>query len=83
MKKSELNKLRGKTVKELEDVLGKNRNKLELDYAKNIAGKGGKNLKTGKNLRKDIAQILTILREKEILEQESKKIEKDTNSKKS
>lgn len=47
--------------------------KLELmKLLSNKASKGDKNLKKGRNLKKEIAQILTIIKEKEIIGKESK-----------
>jgi ribosomal protein L29 len=75
MKKKEFNDLRAKDLKAL--------NKLALEKRlesskKRIEIMGGKekNLKATNNLRHDLAQILTVIREKEILEKlESKKEE--------
>lgn len=67
MKTKAFNDLKGKTIKELE--------KLALD--KKLAAKKGKievaagkekNIKSAFLLRKEIARILTLIREKEILE---------------
>ena len=82
MKRKELNDLRGKTAQELEKiVLGK---KLEIEKARmKIIGGKEKNLKVRKNLAREIAKILTLIREKEIIEsleaknEEGKKVEKN------
>ncbi len=71
MKKKDLTDLRNKKVSELEKLLSKKRNELINTYAKIKAGQE-KNLKKAKNMRRDIAQILTIIREKELLEKETK-----------
>lgn len=67
MKRKELIELKGKTIKDLiktvEDKKLESR-KLKMSVA---AGKE-KNLKAGKNIKRDIAQILTVIREKEIIE---------------
>jgi ribosomal protein L29 len=67
MKRKEFKELRTKTVVELRKlVLAK---KLEAEKAKmkNLSGKE-KNLKVHKNLSGEIAKILTLIREKEIIE---------------
>lgn len=82
MKRKELNDLRGKTAQELEKiVLGK---KLEIEKARmKIIGGKEKNLKVRKNLAREIAKILTLIREKEIIEsleaknKEGKRVEKN------
>ncbi len=71
MKKKDLTDLRNKKINELEKLLSKKRNELINTYAKIKAGQE-KNLKKAKNMRRDIAQILTIIREKELLEKETK-----------
>ena len=63
MKKKDLNNLRKKTVKELlAEVEKLRRKRLEL-HTKIPVGKE-KNVKAVRNLKKDIAQILTIVSEK-------------------
>lgn len=71
MKKKDLTDLRNKKTNELEKLLAKKRNELVNTYAKIKAGQE-KNLKKAKNIRRDVAQILTIIREKELLEQEDR-----------
>ncbi len=71
MKKKDLTDLRNKKINELEKLLSKKRNELINTYAKIKAGQE-KNLKKAKNMRRDIAQILTIIREKELLKKETK-----------
>jgi len=71
MKKKDLTDLRNKKINELEKLLSKKRNELINTYAKIKAGQE-KNLKKAKNIRRDVAQILTIIREKELLEKETK-----------
>lgn len=65
MKKEELKKLRAKDMKELEKVLNESQKQLGESSLK-IVGAKEKNLKKVRNLRRDIAQILTIVREKEL-----------------
>ena len=67
MKKKDLTELRTKEKKEIESILAKKRLELATLISKSVSG-GEKNLKKGKNLRKDIAQILTIIKEKELVE---------------
>jgi ribosomal protein L29 len=57
MKKNTVN---GKTSKELNDLLKDKRKKL-FDFRFNILGGKIKNVKEGRGLRKEIAQILTEL----------------------
>jgi ribosomal protein L29 len=71
MKKKDLTDLRNKKTNELEKLLSKKRNELINTYAKIKAGQE-KNLKKAKNIRRDVAQILTIIREKELLKKETK-----------
>ena len=69
MKKTDWQYLRKKSIKELRKVVEDKKNDL---VKHNISRKTGKekNLKKGKSIRKEIARILTIIREKEIVEQE-------------
>ena len=71
MKKKDLTDLRNKKINELEKLLSKKRNELINTYAKIKAGQE-KNWKKAKNIRRDVAQILTIIREKELLKKETK-----------
>lgn len=84
MKKKEFNQLREKDRKELTKmVLGK-KSELEKVRMKMFGGKE-KNLKVGRILRVEIAKILTLIREKEIIESlqpKEKKEEKVTEEKK-
>lgn len=69
MKKNELLKLRGKVKEELKDLAEVK--KLEfLKVKANIKAKREKNLKKAKILRHDISQVLTIIKEKELMEKE-------------
>ncbi len=71
MKVKDLKQLRDKTIKELEDLVKTKRQELLLFYAKIKAGKE-KNTSLVKKIRRDIAQILTLVKEKEILEKNKK-----------
>lgn len=67
MKRKEITETRNKDVKSLKKMaydLRSSADKVHMDIR---AGKT-KNLKSLKNLRRDLAQTLTIIREKEILE---------------
>ena len=66
MKKKELTKLRDKDVKALLKLANDKKKELAEAYSKTRAGQE-KNLKTAKNLKNDIAQILTLVKEKEII----------------
>jgi ribosomal protein L29 len=71
MKKKDLTNLRKKEIKDLEKMA----KDMKLELAKATAemrASREKNLKKTKNLRHDVAQILTIVREKELMERESR-----------
>lgn len=74
MKKKDLKTLRTKSDKEMEKTLDKKRKELMETFLKTKTGQE-KNTKAVRNLRKDIAQILTIKKEKEIVEGMQKKEE--------
>ncbi len=67
MKKNELTKLRSKKINELKKLAQDKKSELAKITAERKAVKK-KKLKEAKNLRHDIAQMLTIIREKEIAE---------------
>jgi len=67
MKKNELTNFKAKKTADLKiSVLTKKR-ELTLFYSK-VASSGEKNLKKSQNIKRDIAQILTIIRQKELEE---------------
>ncbi len=63
MKKIQLKEYRTKTVKELKKEADKLKATL-ADISVKIASSKEKNLKVGKNIRKDLAQIMTLINEK-------------------
>ncbi len=65
MKKKGLKDLRVKEIDELKKLVSEKRKETSVIYAKVKTGQE-KNLKKVKGLKKEIAQILTIIREKEI-----------------
>jgi ribosomal protein L29 len=67
MKKNDLKLIRKKTLPELVSLVKSKKEELTLSYAKLKAGKI-KNTSLLKNLKKDIACLLTLIREKEIVE---------------
>jgi ribosomal protein L29 len=73
MKKKEKEALKSKEASEAKKLLSERKLELEKAVAEMYGGKE-KNLKKARNLRREIAQILTIIREKEILEREAKKV---------
>lgn len=81
MKKKELKSLKQKTIKEIEKVLIKKRQSLLETIVKAKAGQE-KNVKKVKMLKKDVAQILTILKQKQLKEKQEKKKIKLKNKKK-
>jgi ribosomal protein L29 len=68
MKKKDLVELRAKEIKVIKETLAKKKLELATLVTKSVGG-GEKNLRKGKNLRKDIAQILTVIKEKELIEE--------------
>lgn len=72
MKSKDLKTLRNKNRQDLKKVLTDKKEELAKSY---IRMKGGqeKNLKKSWRLRKDIAQILTLIREKEMSKKSTKK----------
>lgn len=71
MKSAELKQLRKSTKAELVSQLAKKKQELEKANIETLVGKQ-KNLKYVSILRKDIAQIATIIREMEIRAEQSK-----------
>ncbi len=72
MKKADLTSLRTKEIKELTKALKDKKGEL-AKLTQKIKSGSEKNLKKGKLLKKDIAQILTVIREKEIMTKEEAK----------
>ena len=72
MKKKDLQAARNKKVSELKNLVSKKKQEVEVLQAKVKAGQE-KNLKKAKNIRIEIAQLLTLIREKEIIKKEEKK----------
>ena len=64
MKIKEVKELKNKTVKELLDMVSKKKLDLLKSQVK-ISGAKNSNLKTGWSIKKEIAQILTIIKTKE------------------
>ena len=67
MKRNDLNKLREKKIEDLQKMVDKKKQELGKLLAERKS-KSKKNLKKAKNLRREMSQILTIRREKEIYE---------------
>jgi len=72
MKKKDLQDLRNKKIIDLDKIVAKKRQESILAHAKMKTGQE-KKIKKVKNLRREIAQVLTIIREKQILEKEEEK----------
>lgn len=66
MHKRELTDLKNKEIKELKTILEKKRIEAAKVYMELMAGRE-KNLRKSKMTRLEVAQILTIIREKEII----------------
>lgn len=75
MKKKELTDLRSKDLKALRKLVFDKKLEASKSKASTSSGKE-KNLKVYRNLRRDIAQILSVTKEKEIVEELNK--EKET-----
>lgn len=78
MKKKELESLRKKDIKELNKTLGDMKKEYLLTYNQVKAGQE-KDTRKPTNIRKDIAQILTTIKEKEIIEKSLSKGEKEAD----
>jgi len=65
MKRKDFITLKTRKAEELAKIVSEKKRDLELLLVKVSSG-GEKNLKKGKNLKKEIAQILTLIKEKEI-----------------
>lgn len=75
MKKKDLSKLKEKSIKDLRKMVEEKKKEAQETFAK-IKGGQEKNVKKFKSLRKDIAQILTLIGEKQIVKKEKLKKEK-------
>jgi len=67
MKKKEMNELKAKDIKEMEKILSEKKTDIMKTRAQIVASKE-KNLKKIKMAKRDISQISTIIREKQIAE---------------
>lgn len=80
MKRKDFIELKSKSIKELTVLVSGKKAEAAKKKMESLAGKE-KNLKSFKNLRSEIVKILTLIREKEILEkikpQETKEIKKE------
>lgn len=72
MQKKELNELKTKTVEKLKEEAEAKRLAIYKFKSELKAGQE-KNLKKGKMLRRDLSQILTVLKEKEMTERKEEK----------
>lgn len=75
MKKKDLTKLREKSLEELSSMVSEKRKEIDNSFSKMKAGQE-KNLKAVRNKRQDIAQILTIAKEKKLVKENTLKEEK-------
>ena len=75
MKKKDLKSLRSKKIEELKNMVETKRSEAANAHVKMMAGQE-KNLKKAANLRREIAQILTLIKEKEIADKIAKEEEK-------
>lgn len=75
MKRNDFKSLKTKKVEELKKIVSEKKLEL-LKLLSNKVSKGDKNLMKGRNLKKEIAQILTLVKEMEIIKKiETKKEE--------
>jgi ribosomal protein L29 len=74
MKRKEFNELKTKQIKDLLKLSGEKRLEAKKMKLNLMAGKE-KNLKVYRNIRREIAQIETIIREKQIVESLQPKVE--------
>ena len=65
MKKNDYKNLKMKKAEDLKKMISEKKLEL-LKLLSNKASKGDKNLKKGRNLKKEIAQILTLVRDAEL-----------------
>lgn len=73
MKRKEFNDLRQKDIKALRSMATARRFEISKKRMEVMGGKE-KNLKATNNMRHDLAQILTVIREKEIIEKLQPKV---------
>jgi ribosomal protein L29 len=79
MKKKDFDQIKNKSREDLEKVVSEKR--AELTETNTLSGVSGeKNKKKAKTLRREIAQILTLIKEKEIVEKISK-VQKERGAK--
>ncbi|MGD0522983.1 MAG: hypothetical protein ABSA43_00260 [Candidatus Microgenomates bacterium] len=71
MKKKDLGELKAKSIADLSKLAGVKRTEVDKTLLE-IGVQKEKNLKKAKNLKKDLAQILTLIREKELVEETKK-----------
>lgn len=69
MKRKELQTLRGKKIAELSKLVIEKKQEI-LTFSTKVKASKEKNLKKAKNLKKEVAQILTIIREIELSKKE-------------
>lgn len=67
MKKKELTDIKGKSIKDLNKLVFTKKLEAKKSKMNTVAGKV-KNLREFKNIRRDIAQILTVIKEKQIFD---------------
>lgn len=72
MKKKQLKEIKNKTAEELEKLVKETKAQLSKLKLEALSGKN-KNKRLGKSLRKEIAQVLTIINQKTSLEAGSEK----------
>ena len=84
MKRKEFNEIKNKEIKDLKKLSSEKKLEAKKVRMNMTAGKE-KNLKIFRNVRRDIAQIMTVIREKEIVENlkpvEEVKVEKKERKK--
>jgi len=71
MKKNDFKNIKTKKVEDLKKTVSEKKHEL-MKLLSNKVSKAEKNLKKGRNLKKEIAQILTVIREIEIINKENR-----------
>lgn len=79
MKKNDYKGLKTKKVEDMGKMISQKKLEL-LKLLSNKLSKGEKNLKKGRNLKKEIAQIMTLKREMEIVSKETETKKEETKT---
>lgn len=75
MKKNDFKNMKAKKIEDLEKMVSEKKHEL-MKLLSDKSSKAEKNIKKGRNIKKEIAQILTVITEMKIIKEESKEEEK-------